>query len=225
MKRARSDSRANHGAALAFGVAFLFVAAPTALTGCGSSEAQVSVTEVTAARAETRRVAAERNRAIAERDAAHRALAGERVGVAQQVQQRMALDLAQWKERDELATKAWNALDLADEELAPLKARAAALTGEERERAEAAIAEASKKAGHIKANLKALTCDESLAWGTFKPQTEEAIRGLELAVRRARVELGAVADASAQPEAPEVGKARGTEKGTAKGKAKAAPGR
>jgi hypothetical protein len=98
----------------------------------------------------------------------------ERSREMQRLEQRRAAEALDRQERDELATKAWNAIDNADHELTHI-----------RDVSSGAVEEALKREGHVKANLKTLTCAQVLDWTTFKAQTEQAIVALDDAVRKA----------------------------------------
>jgi hypothetical protein len=162
------------------------------VAACGGSEPRPGVTEITSARLEAQR--AETAQLARERDEARAALVAERAALEQQVAQRAAADAALRKQKDELATKAWNAVDLADDDLLPLKDRVASAPAAERERVENIVDEALKKKGHVKANLKMLMTEQPLDWEAFKTQTEQAIAALDEAVRSARAEIGTLAE-------------------------------
>lgn len=160
------------------------------LVACGSSEPRPAVTQTTSATIEARAQAAQ---AQTERDDARAQLKNQHEMFLKQANVRTAMDVQAKKNRDDLATKAWNALDNADDELLPLKEKAARAALGERERVEAVVDEALKKKGHVKANLKALSCDEVADWAAFQAQTEQAITALDEAVKVARAQVGTVA--------------------------------
>lgn len=172
-----------------------------ALGACGGVEPRPGITEITSAKLDAQR--SEAAQVARERDEARANLAAEKALVQQQATQRAAADAASRKARDELATKAWNALDNADDELLPLKEKASSASASNRAQVEAVVDEAMKKKGHVKANLKALTTEQPMEWENFKTQTEQAITALDEAVRAARAQLTTLPEEPAKP-----GKAR-----------------